>query len=178
MGRARAWTAAAGLLLGGAALPVLAAISGGGYTLTSSGMSSGGGTVMTGGGVTAVGAMGGASVTSMSGGGYSVATGVLSGNRVAAETLDAAHAYPIPFIPSRGDLRITFTRLEARVTIKVYDIAGELVKTLTKDDGMTDSLAWSPVVNDRGESLASGVYIYHIYSSDGKSVLGKLMVIK
>lgn len=151
---------------------------GGGFAVKNSGMTSGGGVEMSGGTFRAAGTMGGPSTTKMAGGGFLVAPGVLLSQRPAQDDLSAMHAYPTPFIPSKGHSQITFTRLTARVTIRIYTISGELVRTLVKDSGASDEVSWVPVVSDRGESVASGVYIYHVESADGKDRIGKLMVIK
>lgn len=183
MERARAGLGAALALAGPLALAVATSAfadypSGGGFEVPSSGMTGAGGVAMSGGGFRAAGSLGGASAVEMKGGGFTVAPGILAAQRVAQDDLSAAHAFPSPFIPSKGHAQITFTRLTAKVTIRVYSIAGELVRTIQKDSGASDEVSWRPVVNERGESLASGVYIYHIESTDGKTRIGKLMVIK
>jgi len=47
------------------------------------------------------------------------------------------------------------------VTLKVYNVAGQLVRTL--ENGMKDagsySVSWNGM-NDRGSSVASGIYFY------------------
>ncbi|TBR19278.1 T9SS type A sorting domain-containing protein [bacterium] len=177
MKRARAGLLA--LLASAALSPALADFpSGGGFEVPNSGMTGLGGAEMSGAGFRAAGTLGGASATSMSGGGFLVAPGILAAQRVAADDLSATHAFPTPFIPSKGHSQITFTRLTAKVTIRIYTISGELIRTLVKDSGASDEISWVPVVNDRGESVASGVYIYHVQSTDGKTRIGKLMVIK
>lgn len=152
--------------------------TGGGFQLSGSAMTAGGGIEMTGGGFRAAGSFGGASTTEMTGGGFLVAPGVLAAQRMAQNDLSAAHAFPTPFIPSKGHSQITFTRLTAKVTIRVYTLSGELVKTLTKNSGASDEISWFPVANDQGQTVASGVYLYHVESGDGKTRIGKLMVIK
>lgn len=152
--------------------------SGSGYEVPSSQFTGAGGVEMNAGGFRAAGSLGGPSASKMEGGGFAVTPGVLPAQRMAQDDLSAAHVFPVPFIPSKGHTQITFTRLTAKVTIRVYTISGELVKTLTKDSGASDEISWFPVVNDRGQSVASGVYIYHLHSTDGKTRLGKLMVIK
>lgn len=133
---------------------------------------------MTGGGFQAAGSMGGAGATEMRGGGFLAAPGILVAQRPAQNDLDLAHAFPNPFIPSKGHREIMFTRLTAKATIRIYTIAGELVKTIVKSSGASDEVAWMPVVNAAGQPVASGVYIYHIESTDGKTKIGKVMVIK
>lgn len=152
--------------------------AGGGFEVPSSGMTSAGGVEMDGGGFRAAGSMGGAGATLMRGGGFAVAPGILVAQRTAQSDLDLAHAFPNPYIPSKGHREILFTRLTAKVTIRIYTISGELVKTIIKDSGASDEVAWLPVHNDSGQSIASGVYIYHVHSTDGKTKIGKLMVIK
>lgn len=152
--------------------------SGGGYEVPNSGMTAAGGVEMSGGSFRAAGTFGGASATEMRGGGFLVAPGVLATQRTAANDLSATHAFPVPFIPSKGHTQITFTRLTARVTIRVYTLSGELVKTILKDSGGSDEVSWFPVSNEQGQTIASGVYLYHVESSDGKTRVGKLMVVK
>lgn len=178
MGRARIFGAL--LAAAAAAAPWAAAtvMTGGTYVVPNSGVTSGGGVTMSGGGVTATGGMGTAATTDMKGGGYDVKPGIVPSQNAAATDLSGAHAYPVPFIPSLGHTIITFSRLPAQVEIKVYTISGELVKTLVKASASTDTLQWTPVVNDKGQSVASGVYIWFMKSADGKTKLGKLMIIK
>ncbi|MBI2363087.1 MAG: T9SS type A sorting domain-containing protein [Elusimicrobia bacterium] len=138
----------------------------------------GGGVTATGGGYAAAGSMGGPSATKMTGGGFALSPGIVAAQRPAATDLSAAHAFPVPFIPTQGHDKIVFTALTPRVTIRVYTLSGELVKTLNKDSAASDRFPWTPVANEQGEPLASGVYLYHIQATDGKTASGKLMVIK
>jgi hypothetical protein len=89
--------------------------------------------------------------------------------------LSAAHCYPVPFKPSAGHARITFTALTGAAKIRIYTISGELVRTLSKAD-TSDSLEWD-VRNTRGSEVDSGVYIYLIEGT-GKPKTGKLMIIR
>lgn len=152
--------------------------SGGGFEVPSTNMTGAGGLAMSGGGFLAAGSLGGPSATKMTGGGFTVAPGIVAAQRTAQDDLSATHAFPVPFIPSKGHSQITFTRLTAKVTIRIYTIAGELVKTIIKDSGSSDEVSWFPVVNEAGRPIASGVYLYHVDSTDGKSYIGKIMVIK
>ena len=158
--------------------PALAGPAGGGFHVPSSGITSGGAVTSSGEGFAVSGSMGGPAATKMTGGGFSMSPGIVAAQKPAAADLSAAHAFPVPFIPSQGHDKITFTALTANVTIRIYTLSGELVKTIAKDSGSTDRVPWIPVANDQGEPLASGVYLYHIKANDGKSASGKLMVIK
>jgi len=149
------------------------------YTIPNSSTNAGGGSVlMTGGeGYSVMGSMGVPGVTSMSGGAYTVAPGVIASQRAPKPDVSLVHAYPVPFIPSRGHAQIVFTSLPAGANIYVYTIAGELVKKFVNQSG-TDELQWAPVENEAGEGLASGVYIFVAEGSDKSRKTGKLMVIK
>jgi len=99
-------------------------------------------------------------------------------------------AFPVPWRPHgpmAGDSNgqtgtlaggITFTNLPSECTIRLYTIAGELVRTLHHSD-LNGSIAqerWD-VRTDGGDAVASGVYLWRVESDvDGKN--GKLMVIR
>ena len=89
--------------------------------------------------------------------------------------LSDAYAYPVPFIPSRGDTDITFTNISPVCTIKIYTLNGELVRTIEHTSGAT-SYSWD-VTNDRGDRLGSGVCLYLIKDAKNKKK-GKLIIIR
>ena len=89
--------------------------------------------------------------------------------------LSSAHCFPVPFKPSAGHTKITFTSLTRFARIRIYTISGELVRSLDKFDA-GDTLDWN-VRNSRGSEVDSGVYIYLIKSGN-QTKKGKLMVIR
>jgi|GEM_PF-3029580 len=115
----------------------------------------------------------------MAGGTLKLWPGVLAAVAVAAIDTSYAHAFPTPFVPSQGHTKITFSDLPPDVTIKVYTLSGHLVKTFTKSDS-SDRLTWSPVANEQGSSLASGVYLFIVTQTGGGSSQkkGKIMIIR
>ncbi len=127
-------------------------------------------------GLTLVSAMGKFG-TAMAGGAFQLWPGVVASVRVAASDTSAAHAFPTPFIPSQGHTKITFTELPSEVTIKIYTLSGRLVKTFVKSD-LLNSLVWSPVANEQGSALASGVYIFIISQPGTGQKKGKIMIIR
>lgn len=151
------------------------ALSGGDFSVPVTAFLAGSGTASAG-AFTHTYAIGG-SAAQMQGGGYTLTPGPLGAQVAARQTLDDAHAFPTPFIPARGHNKITFTALTAQATVRVYTLSGRLVKTLTKNDGL-DFLVWSPVVNDSGEPLASGVYLFVVSHPGGIPKKGKLMIVK
>ena len=71
---------------------------------------------------------------------------------------------------SRLDSRIKVTNLPEKCTIKIYNVGGSLVRTLTKDDPTT-SVDWD-LKNVNGVPIAGGVYIIHVDVPDvGEKVI-------
>ncbi len=79
--------------------------------------------------------------------------------------------YPNPANVSEGQKEIFFQGLPAKSKIKIYSIAGELVKTIN------DAHSWN-LKNDNNEEVASGVYIYVVTNDAGLKEIGKIGVIK
>ncbi len=94
------------------------------------------------------------------------------------ETLDEVKVFPNPYKPNSGlgHTKITFTNLIPESTIKIYDLTGALVRTLS-DDSAQGQVDWD-ASNDGGQKAASGLYIFLVNSPDGKHKAGKLAIIK
>lgn len=100
--------------------------------------------------------------------------------------LDNVRVVPNPFIiesgyyidPARDALH--FVNLPGKCTIRIFDLSGDLVKTLEKDDD-TDSIKWTQL-SDSYQFVESGVYIYYITSfdteSEGQKAVGKFSIIR
>jgi hypothetical protein len=79
--------------------------------------------------------------------------------------------------------RVKFINLPNRCTIRIFNLNGELVRTLkhheTSAGGLSNDLGgdeWWNVLNDYDQLVASGVYIFHVESDIGDQV-GKFVVI-
>lgn len=71
---------------------------------------------------------------------------------------------------------VTFNNLPQRVTIRIFNLAGHLVRTLRKD-APTQFLEWN-LQNEDGWLVASGMYICHVELPDlGVSKILKLAVV-
>lgn len=80
--------------------------------------------------------------------------------------------YPNPFNPST---QISFLMpLDAKVTIKVYDVTGQLVATLLNNELKTTGLHY---VDFDGSNLASGIYFYRL-DTEGFSDTKKMLIVK
>jgi hypothetical protein len=89
--------------------------------------------------------------------------------------LSAVRVFPDPW---RADLHagksITFDNLSDNSTVKLYTVSGHWIKTLPLS---SSSVAWD-LTNDKGDKVASGIYLYLITTDQGAKKTGKLAVIK
>ncbi|MDI6642364.1 MAG: T9SS type A sorting domain-containing protein, partial [Elusimicrobiota bacterium] len=82
--------------------------------------------------------------------------------------------YPNPFRPSEGHRQIVFSNLMIDNEIRIYNLAGEVVKNVS----VTGSFEWPwDVRNDSNETIASGIYFFTVTGKDG-SCYGKIAIIK
>ena len=86
-------------------------------------------------------------------------------------------AYPNPFNPSTT---INFSLAEeAKVQINIYDMAGNLVNTLTNSDYATGNynVVWN-AVDFNSNPVSAGIYIYQMTTNTGFSQSAKMILIK
>ncbi len=108
----------------------------------------------------------------------------------AKETLANVGVVPNPYLGSaswervninstgRGERRIDFIHLPTESTVRIYTVAGALIKTLHKDYSMTNgSLSWN-LVTDDGMDAAYGLYVYHVDAPGVGTHIGKFAIIK
>ena len=73
---------------------------------------------------------------------------------------------------------IWFTGLPARSRIRIYTVAGDVVRTIEHDDPNTGQHDWD-VLSDYGRVSASGLYIFSVEDlTTGEVRRGKLVIIK
>jgi len=88
--------------------------------------------------------------------------------------------YPNPFNPNQEVTKIPYDLSQgAYVIIKIYNIAGELVRTLeeTRSTAGSYELPWNGR-NDDNEIVSAGVYFYQLYVSGSVVGTKKILVIK
>lgn len=91
--------------------------------------------------------------------------------------LNLVLSWPNPFKPGQGQNAVYFSNLTSQSTIKISNIAGEVVRTIEETDG--DGITSWDGENQRGEPVASGVYIYIVTNQRGdKPATGKIIVIR
>jgi hypothetical protein len=72
---------------------------------------------------------------------------------------------------------VTFNNLPRKATFRIFNLAGQLVRTLTKEDE-SQFLQWD-LTNDRAVLVASGMYIIHVEMPEiGATKVLKLAVIQ
>jgi Mg-chelatase subunit ChlD len=90
-------------------------------------------------------------------------------------------AYPNPYRPEHKDNAvegITFDNLPSNASIKIYTLAGELVRESKNSEISNSSWIWD-LKNDDNDDVARGVYIYYMSSSGvSDTKTGKVAVIR
>jgi len=76
----------------------------------------------------------------------------------------------------RGERAVQFRNLPSKCTIRIYTIAGDLVKTIEKDD--LASIATWDLLSSEGQKISYGVYVYHVDAPGIGEHIGRLAVIK
>ena len=95
-------------------------------------------------------------------------TGPLEPSAGPTKNLEIAHAVPNPYRAAEawdpvGQGEIHFINLPRRATIKIFTVAGDLVRVIDHSDAIRDFERWD-LRNGRGNSIASGIYMYRIES--------------
>ena len=101
------------------------------------------------------------------------ATGALAGTKIlAVPNPYYAHS---DYEQNQFSRRIRFLNCPAQCTIRIYNLAGQLVRTLTKNDASTSVVEWD-VQTVNGLPVGSGVYIYHVEVPGGHNYIGRVVV--
>ena len=100
-------------------------------------------------------------------------------------TLDAVRVVPNPYVVLTPlDLSkeyrkgVRFTNLPSRCTIRIYTIAGDLVKKIEVNAPIDGQEVFWDLLTEYKLRTASGIFIYHIETPDGKKKIGKFAVIQ
>ncbi|UCH78765.1 MAG: hypothetical protein JSU81_02110 [Candidatus Coatesbacteria bacterium] len=103
-----------------------------------------------------------------------------------ANALDRIRVVPNPYVGSadweewtgsgaRLD-RLYFMNLPPKCTIRIYTIAGDLVRTLEHHDVAYGAEPWD-LTGEAGVLVASGIYVYHVDAPDYGEKIGKFAVL-
>lgn len=105
---------------------------------------------------------------------------VIPNRKTVTQTLDDVRVVPNPYVATAqwemriGERRVDFTNLPETCTIRIYNISGELVRTLEHTGGQS-TLGWD-LLSDDNQEVAAGLYFYHIESNIGETQ-GKFVII-
>ncbi len=81
------------------------------------------------------------------------------------------YPYPNPFVVQMGIEALLQFKISQRADVRIYTVAGELVRTTDVNKGWDGR-------NDAGELVASGVYIYYLLGEDRSQHTGKIFVLR
>jgi hypothetical protein len=70
---------------------------------------------------------------------------------------------------------IKFVNMPEAATVRIYNLAGDLVRTLRKENSPSSILEWDLLTENR-LPVASGVYVYHVEVPGAGQTIGKLVV--
>ncbi len=70
---------------------------------------------------------------------------------------------------------VKFMNMPETATVRIYNLAGHLVRTLRKVDAQSSILEWD-LENENRLPVASGVYVYHVEVPGAGSTVGRMVV--
>lgn len=88
-----------------------------------------------------------------------------------AKNLAEVTSYPNPFVIREGTEKLTFDRLPYPAKIKIYTVAGELVREINSGD------KWDGR-NEAGQIVSGGIYLFYVSDPSGEKAVGKIAVIR
>ncbi len=90
---------------------------------------------------------------------------------VAAQNFSEIRPYPNPLILSGFGEKVTFDKLPFGAKVRIYNLAGDLVASINSGN------QWNGA-NDKGEMVATGVYLFYVFEPGGRNHLGKIAVVR
>jgi hypothetical protein len=69
---------------------------------------------------------------------------------------------------------VKFTHLPAQCTLRIFNLAGDLVRTMQKNDN-TSQISWD-LLTDKGLPVASGIYLFHVDAPNVGTKTGKVAI--
>ncbi|MFC1568975.1 hypothetical protein ACFL4L_01965 [bacterium] len=104
--------------------------------------------------------------------------------------LDDIRVVPNPYIVSnswepqnqysngRGPREIHFINMPNQCTIRIFNIRGQLIRTLHHESSRADGTVIWDVLSEENLDIAYGIYVYHVDAGDVGTKIGKFAVIK
>lgn len=119
---------------------------------------------------------------------FSVQSGSVS-DSLARSEMDDIFVAPDPYIGAaswerrsnsigRGERKIEFFNLPRVCTIRIFNIRGELVRSIEHEGDFNDGSASWDLLTDNNEDVAYGVYFYHVEAKGIGEFTGKFAIVK
>jgi hypothetical protein len=92
-------------------------------------------------------------------------------------------AVPDPYLAGNaletvsGEHRLYFAPMPGRATLRIYTVAGELVRVLEHDNPSSNRLEWN-LQNEGHQEVAYGLYLFHLDDHRGHEQHGRFLVIR
>ena len=97
--------------------------------------------------------------------------------KTAMADLSGVYVYPSMYIEGGIHEGITFYNLTSEVTLRIYNLSGDLVYEAINDTPGGE-LFWRLVNTRRKETISAGIYIYVVYDSENNYTKGKILIIR
>ncbi len=81
-------------------------------------------------------------------------------------------------IEGRGERRVQFINLPPQCTIRIFNIRGELIRTLDHDSVTNDGSQWWDLRTEEQQDIAFGVYVFHVEALGIGEHVGKFALVK
>jgi hypothetical protein len=94
-----------------------------------------------------------------------------------AEDLSNVYVYPNPYRPARQTGELTIAGLPRRATVRIYTPGGRLVRVLSVAENRDGGAEWD-LLDRRGRTVPSGVYLFRVSAPNQGAVLEKAAVIR
>lgn len=104
----------------------------------------------------------------------------VGGDDAVAKDLNNIKVVPNPYYafstyePNQFERQVRFTHLPEKCTIKIFNLGGDLIRTLEKDDPSSD-FPWD-MQTENDLQVASGLYIYLVTADGGGEFVGKMAI--
>jgi len=108
---------------------------------------------------------------------YTFSTSAGQYRTITENQLEKIRVVPNPyFVSSSFDDQIMFNNLPDKCEIRIFNVAGDLIKTLNHH-GETGATFWD-MKNDAGLAIAYGLYVYVVKTDNGEKHIGKFSVVR
>lgn len=107
----------------------------------------------------------------------------------AADELDKIAVVPNPYVGAsafeprsiltgRGERRVQFIHLPQTCTIRIFNLRGEVIRTLEHSGFSTQGALFWDLLTDGGQEIAFGTYFYHVDAPGIGETTGKFSIVK